>query len=276
MHAGDLFDHRFTLECALGRGACGEVWSATDARGNRCVIKRLRRAADSELRLRFARELEVARRLGPPHFPELVTGSVSPGGASFIVWRETPGDVLPDWTERVERPFVERARAVWELLRAVGAMHEAGVVHRDLKPEHVLVTQAGPICLLDLGICQVTGSDRLTQSRHFLGSAPFTAPEQILAPHRVDARADLYAVGVIAFWLFSGRVPIWAPNTEALLSLKLLRDAPRLWDACDFDVPDELDAWVATMLERDPERRPANAADALALLERVWSAPATS
>jgi serine/threonine-protein kinase len=229
----------------------------------------LRGAADLELQARFARELEVARRLGPPHFSQLIAGTATANGPCFIVWSDVSGTLLPDWCEQFQPPWAARLGVVADLLRALGDLHALGIIHRDLKPEHVLVTETGGVCLLDLGLCRIEGGDRLTSSRHVLGSAAFTAPEQINTPHRADARADLYAVGVIAFWLISGRLPISAPNPQALIALKLLRDPSPLSEVCEWDVPADLDQWVSAMLAREPARRPATANDALEWLGRV-------
>ena len=265
MFRGDWFDKKYRLERILGRGASGEVWFALDATGAGFVIKRLRSSAGAELRARFARELEVARALGPPHFSEFVDGTASASGPCYVVWRDAPGTLLPEWASG-NPPVSERVRLVSEILTAVSTLHSQAVVHRDLKPEHLLLRGSGQIALLDLGLCRVEGGDRITASRHVLGSAAFVAPEQVTSPHRVDARADLYSVGAIAFWLLTGRVPIWAPTAEALLTLKLMRPAPRLFDHCEDPVSDELDDWVAGMLSADPTQRPESAEAARAEL----------
>lgn len=270
MQSGEPFADRYRLVEALGRGASGEVWSAIDSIGARFVIKRLRSNVEPELEQRFERELAVARQLGPPYFPRLIDGRSGPEGSRYIVWAAEQGSALADLA------FVDRTASIGlrlapvaELLRALSRLHALGIVHRDLKPEHVLVKPDGSVVLLDLGLCRVSDSLRLTASRHILGSAAFVAPEQIQAPQVVDQRADLYAVGAIAFWLLSGRLPFAAPTAESLLVLKLMRQAPLLNDVCEVPVPAAVEEWVAMMLAREPTGRPASASAAGEKLEHA-------
>jgi len=265
MDAGELFAGEYRLERLLGRGASAEVWLARDRDEILHVVKRLRGSASPELRERFVREHEVAQRLGPPHFCRWVAGAASPNGPCYIVWHDEPGKVLPEWLASAPA-MRRRVEVLAEALKAVAALHAAGVIHRDLKPDHLLVGDSGSVVLLDLGLCRVDGGERLTASRHLLGTAPFVAPEQASSSHRVDVRTDLYSVGAIAFWLLCGRPPIWAPTAEALITLKLMRDAPLVSECCEHDVSTELDEWVAGMLARDPAARPPSAAAALTAL----------
>lgn len=272
MQPGEPLGERYRLVEALGRGASGEVWSAIDSTGARFVIKCLRSTVEPELEKRFERELAVARQLGPPYFPRLIDGRSGPEGPRYIVWAAEQGSALADLAldaDRAASSGLRRLLPVAELLRALSRLHALGIVHRDLKPEHVLVKPDGSVVLLDLGLCRVSDSLRLTASRHILGSAAFVAPEQIQAPQNVDQRADLYAVGAIAFWLLSGRLPFAAPTAESLLVLKLMRQAPLLNDVCEVPVPAAVEEWVAMMLAREPTGRPASASAAGEKLEHA-------
>ncbi len=268
MESGDTFADRYRLVEALGRGSSGEVWRATDASGKDFVVKRLRSGAGAELEERFARELAVASRLAPPHFPRFVDGTAAAGGVNYIIWEAASGVPLPEFA--LENAAVAtKMNLIGALLSAVLELHSLGIVHRDLKPDHVLVSPAGCAVLLDLGLCRLADMTRLTASRHILGSAPFVAPEQIHAPHLVDERADLYSMGIIAFWLLSGRLPFRAPTVESLLALKLLRDPPHLNELCDPPIPGALADWVQSLLHRDPSRRPPSGQAALARLREI-------
>lgn len=262
VHAGDWFDDRFRLDEPLGSGAFGEVWRASTRGGESVVIKRLRSAAQEnrELAARFEQELRAARRLGPPHFLELVDGRASDG--YFVVWRYVEGVPLDVWLEDTQPSRAERLHVLDQMLAAVSELHAAGILHRDLKPEHVLVTCEQRVLLVDLGICRLGGGVGLTRSRHILGSAAFMAPEQADAPARVDERADLYAAGVIAFWLLSGSLPVWAPKAQAMVVLKRLRDAPTLASVTGEEEPAALETWLARLLARDPSARHPSADEA--------------
>jgi serine/threonine-protein kinase len=148
------------------------------------------------------------------------------------------------------------------ILEALIYLHERSIIHRDLKPANIMLLPDGQIKLMDFGLVLLTDDDRtrLTASGTILGTPAYMAPEQI-SGSTVDHRADLYAIGLIAYEMLAGEIP-WPMDVVQLLSAKLSQDLPPLEKACP-DLSAEWTTWVHTLLQRDPEKRFRNAEEAL-------------
>ena len=175
--------------------------------------------------------------------------------------------------ERGRLTVAEATRILRELADALACAHEAGVVHRDVKPENVLF-QHGHAVLADFGVARVLeqarGGDRLTGTGLGLGTLGYMAPEQLGGEPTVDARADLYVLGVVAYEMLSGAAP-FADVTPMRLVAMHLTERPRSIAELRPEVPPTLAGLVAKLLEKEPADRPAKAADVVRDLDAVGS-----
>ena len=257
----------------------GQVWGAHDAGlGGRPVAVKLTHSArmstlpgDSldpeELRRRFARECRVTAQLDHPGLVTVYDAGQD-GGELFLVMQRLDGSDLGDHlAENDPYPWEWAVCVAAQLCSALVAVHEVGVVHRDLKPGNIMVRPDGRVVILDLGIASVGASDvtRLTRTGALVGTPVYMAPEQATGGAVVGPAADLYALGVVLYELLAGRAPFEAPEATGLLYKKLHEDPAPLEHVAP-GVPVPLPALVRRLLERDPARRPADAHEVHAAL----------
>jgi len=265
----------YTLESLLGRGGMGSVYLATHERlGRRVALKVIapELAHDDDFRTRFLREARLAASLDHPHvIPVYDADEVD--GVLFIAMRYVKGSTLQQLL-RNSGPLslVETVRIVGQVGTALDAAHAAGLVHRDVKPANVLLAEPdGHVYLGDFGLAKSMSSASTTRTGFFLGTADYSAPEQIEG-RPLDARADVYSLGAVAFHCLTGRPP-FTRDTEFAVLQAHLGDPPPLVSELRPDLPLELDRVVATALAKSPEARYASAgAFAGALREAVTGA----
>ena len=270
----------YTLESVLGRGGMGAVYLATHERLGRQVALKVispELAHDDDFRVRFLREAQLAASLDHPNvIPVYDAGEAD--GVLFLAMRYVRGSSLQQ-VLRDDRPLsvAETVRVVEQVAGALDAAHAAGLVHRDVKPANVLLAEpGGHVYLCDFGLAKRMSSPATTRTGFFLGTADYCAPEQIEG-RPVDARADVYSLGGIAFHCLTGRPPFTRDSEFAVLQAHL-GDLPPLVSERRPELPRALDAVVAAALAKQPEARYASAgAFARALRDAVAGAaePAT-
>jgi hypothetical protein len=271
-HARPIADRYAVLE-EIGRGGMGVVWLAEDRRiGRRVAIKELRvpgGVAPQERTVFEARVLREARAAGRLNDPGVVTvhDVLQEDGATYIVMELVEAPTLADLVAR-EGPLPQDrvARLAEPLLSALQAAHEAGVVHRDVKPSNILVLPNGRVKLTDFGIAQSTDDTRLTSSGAVIGSPAYIAPER-LHGDETDARSDLWALGAVLFYAVEGSSPFERPTTAATIAA-VLKEKPRL-TRCDGP----LAAVITGLLDASPAARP-TIAEVNAKLAQALRAPA--
>lgn len=298
--AGDLLRDRlqevlgddFLIEKLLGRGGMGSVYLAREASLDRLVaIKVLPpdRAQSADLRERFRREARTAAQLSHPNIVPLLTFGEQ-DGLMFFVMGYVEGEPLSQRVQREGRlQAVETIRILSELAEALGYAHGRGVVHRDVKPENILLeAPRGLVRLTDFGVAKgLTSTSSLTTEGAVIGTPHYMSPEQASGRADVDTRSDIYSMGALAFTLLTGRPPFTGRTASDILRQHLSQDPPRLRDL-NPDLPGALDDVVRRCLAKEPSARWASAGDfakALqssgdswwnALLRRAWTpAPAT-
>jgi serine/threonine-protein kinase len=212
-------------------------------------------AADPELRRRFAREAELAERLSHPHVLRVLDSGETDGRA-FIVFEYVDGRNLAEELAR-EGPLLPRrvAELGAQAAAALAHAHERGLVHRDVKPQNLLLTADGRLKVSDFGIARIVDGTQLTQVGTVLGTAAYLAPEQAAGEEATPA-ADVYGLGAVLYELLTGRPPYDAP-TLAELVLRRAEGAPEPPSASAAGVPEELDSVVLACLRDDPTERPA-------------------
>jgi len=258
---------RYQLVAVVGRGGMGEVWSARDLRLGRDVAVKLlspQMAAPEGVRERFEAEARSAARLNHPNVVSVYdTGEHD--GVPYLVMELLPGRTLAD--ELSAGPFTpERARAVGaQILAAVGASHQAGILHRDIKPGNVLVAADGTVKVGDFGIAKSVDGLHLTTLGMVLGTVGYLAPER-LEGQPATPQSDLYAVGVVLYEALTGRMPYQADTPLGLVRAIESGAAVPLADASPI-VDAALAGTVERAMAKDPARRYTTAADMAAALQ---------
>jgi serine/threonine-protein kinase len=268
--AETVVDGRYRVMDRLGSGGMADVYSAEDLQLGRSVALKLlhaRFAEDQEFVERFRREASAAAGLQHPNIVSVYDRGEW-NGTSYIAMEHVAGRTLKELV--VQEGPLEPNRAidlVEQILRAARFAHRRGIVHRDLKPQNVIVdesTGTETAKVADFGIARAGGSD-MTQTGSIMGTAQYLSPEQAQgAP--VDARSDLYAVGVILYELLTGRVP-FDGDSAVSIALKQVNEQPLPPRAVNPRVTPALDHAVMRALEKDPARRYADADEFIATLE---------
>lgn len=255
----------------------GEVWAAQrDRDGLQVAIKVLlaRAAMKPELVKRFEREARIASSIKSPYVCQLLEVGATPDGAHLLVFEYLEGETLADRLKREQYlPLSEVGPIIDDVLQGLVAAHVAGVIHRDLKPGNIYVERTGNpdhperAKILDFGISKLNSREKeeptLTAFDATLGSFAYMAPEQVRGAARADERADIYAVGAVAFRSLSGRLPFESATAAALVAMKLDRDAPSLAAVTGEKWPTGIERFLERALDRRRERRFATAAEAL-------------
>lgn len=259
----------------------GEVWAAEDDRGREVAIKVLlqRAAMKPDLVRRFEREAKITSSIKSPFVCQLLDVTRAEDGTTLLVFEHLTGESLSDRLKREQYlPLSEVGPIIDDVLRGLGAAHAVGVIHRDLKPGNIFVERTSSPDrpergkILDFGISKITGHKKeeptLTAFDATLGSFAYMAPEQIRGAARADERADIYAVGAVAFRALAGRLPFEGTSAAVLVSLKLDRNAPTLEEATGEKWPAGVERFLETALAKAREGRFATAEEAL----QAWRA----
>jgi serine/threonine protein kinase len=234
LKAGDRVNDKYTIVRLIGDGGMGTVYEAQHERlGTRVALKFLHDdiAERPGLTERFLQEGKLAATILSPHVVRVTDTDTLPGGPPYLVMDFVVGESLEHLLEREKKLPPERAIAfALQIASGLEAAHAIGAVHRDLKPGNVLVTQAadGPrLMLIDFGIAKVrdgSGGRGLTRTGVVLGTAEYMPPEQLFTASDVDARADVYALGVMLFEMLSGHRPAEGESAEAIVGKVLAGD----------------------------------------------------
>ena len=249
---------RYSIDRELGRGGMGVVYLAREVHLDRLVAIKLlppTLAARPELRERFLREARLAAKLTHPHIVPIHAVEES-GAFVFYVMAYVDGETLAD---RVERrgplPATEAARVLREVAWALAFAHAQGFVHRDIKPDNILLeSSTGRALVTDFGIAAAIG-DALED--RIVGTPEFMSPEQVLG-QALDARSDLYALGATAFFALTGRLPFRGETPTEVMARQVSDTAPSI-ASTGVSVPRKLAALVDRCLAKDPAHRPATA-----------------
>ncbi|MGK3992132.1 protein kinase domain-containing protein [Sorangium sp. So ce1024] len=276
IHPGDIVaGYRVTR--LLGRGGMGEVWAATresDMQPVAIKVLLARAAMKPDLVRRFDREAKIASAIKSPYVCQLLEVGETEEGAHLLVFEQLDGESLADRLKREQYlPFSEVGPIIDDVLQGLVAAHEAGVIHRDLKPGNIYLEHLGlpdrreRAKILDFGISKLTRREKeeptLTAFDATLGSFAYMAPEQVRGAARADERADIYAVGAVAFRALSGRLPFEGATAAVLVAMKLDRPAPSLAEATGEKWPVGIERFLERALDRRRERRFSSAAEAL-------------
>jgi formylglycine-generating enzyme required for sulfatase activity/dienelactone hydrolase len=265
---GETVSHFRILE-ELGGGAMGVVYKAQDMRLKRLVALKFLppgMTRDVEAKRRFVQEAEAASALDNPHVCTIHDIDETSDGRVFIAMGFYEGETLKKRLQRGAMPVTEVVTVAAQIARGLAAAHEAGIVHRDVKPANVIVTTRGEVKIVDFGIAKLADHGDLTGTGLSLGTVAYMAPE--LHEGRIDHRADLWALGVVIYEMLTGHLPFEAETQLATMNAVLNRE-PRSLLALRPDTPQPLVAIVEQALQKDPARRIATANDFVARLDAL-------
>jgi serine/threonine-protein kinase len=267
---GSDFGTRYHIESLLGKGGMGEVYKAYDKELDRTVAIKLvlaDLAEEPETMQRFKQELLMASKISHKNILRIHDlGDVE--GTKFISMAYVEGEDLHHVLKREGRLPLERALKITrQLCGALAAAHAEDVVHRDLKPQNVLIDKADNIYVSDFGLAKSleVGAAGMTRTGDLLGTPRYMAPEQALRK-RVDHRADLYSLGLIIYEMVTGTVPFTGDSAIQVMLMRI-NEKPKSPKELNPDLPDYLVRIIMRCLEREPERRYQNAGEILADLD---------
>ena len=278
-----MADGRYEIQRLLGAGGMGAVYLARQVSMDRWVaLKLIHAQAESfgrDVAKRFQQEMRVSAKIEHPNTIRVYDYGETDGrlylAMEYLEGKSLRDTILPDRPLDVERAL----RIATQIAKALGAAHSEGVVHRDLKPENIiLLNRYGEqdfVKILDFGIARSLdpGSERLTIAGGVIGTPAYMSPEQA-AGRAVDGRTDLYALGIIIFEMLCGSPPFQKPTTMSLLVAQMTEPPPPILQRVPTLEPG-LASLVDRLLAKEPDQRPANAAEVLAQLTMTQSLPAT-
>jgi serine/threonine protein kinase len=254
----------------IGRGGMATVYKAQQFRPKRLVaIKMIERflAGYEEIAARFHREQALGARLRHPNLIAVYAAGRA-AGCPYLVMEFVDGDNLGDIIERYgPLPVAEACDVIRQAASGLQYIHEHSLVHRDIKPSNLMLTSAGNVKVLDLGLARYLdepdAGERITRYGQFLGTLDYVAPEQCTDPHAVDIRADVYGLGCTLYELLAGQAPFARPEYQsAFKKMKAHVEAPvpPIREARP-DVPEQLASALERMLAKDRAGRFASPAD---------------
>jgi hypothetical protein len=263
---------QYEVQGEIGRGGMSVVFRARDIRLDRPVaIKVLppELAYDPAIRTRFTREAQTSAHLAHPHIVPIHDVGEREGIAYFVMSLVNGGNLASLLAREPRQPVDEVRRVLAEIADALSYAHMRGVVHRDIKPDNVLLDEhSGRVVVTDFGIARaIEGGSRLTLTGMAMGTPTYMSPEQAEGEREIDGRSDIYSLGVVAYQMLTGRVPFTGGNSMALL-LKHVTEKPRPISELRPDAPRQLAEVIERALEKSPEDRWPSAA---ALREAVES-----
>ena len=273
---GRLISGRYRIEALVGMGGMAKVYRASDVQENRTVAIKVLRAeyeSDMEFVRRFSREAEAAAKMAHENIVNLLDVGIE-GEMRYIVMEYVAGRTLKDMICDEGRIHPDVAlRMTIRILAAVDHAHRNGIVHRDIKPQNILVDQEGRIKVADFGIARLKASQttNVDNDGSAMGSVHYLSPEQAKG-EVTDEQSDLYSVGVVMYEMLTGKVPFDGDTTIAV-ALKHVNEAPVSMRSHDAHISRALDEVVMRALCKDKERRYQTAAEMAADLRMTISRP---
>jgi serine/threonine-protein kinase len=274
---GHLLDGRYRIGNAIGMGGTGIVFEAERlATLERVVIKMLRptHSGNPDLMSRVRREVEVARRVFHPGIVPVIDHGTLYDGSPYLVMKHMRSESLSSYLRRCGPLGARQISVIVARLSSIlHSVHRHGYVHRDIKPEHILLNRGGygelDVHLLDFGVCAADtapADERARERGRVYGTPSYASPEQASGNPFVDARADLFGVGITMFEALTCKLPFTGSDVTAVLRRIIREDAPRAAQMSGH-VDDEMDSLIAKLLSRSPAARHPSARALMRALE---------
>jgi serine/threonine protein kinase len=252
---------RYQIQGVLGKGAMGLVYDAHDPKLNRRVAiktiltRTLDEATAKHYSMRFKREVRAVARLNHPNIVQVYDFGTE-GDLAYIVMEHIQGKELKDYFDSGERfDLATVYRLMVQLLEALHLAHEAGIIHRDVKPANVMIDARKNAKLTDFGVARVTDPDgdsgEATRAGAIIGTPSHMSPEQIQG-QEIDRRTDIFSAGVVLYQFLTGKKPF--EGTQWALAKKIIQDDP-VWPSTLMEIPTALDRVIARAMAKAPEHR---------------------
>ncbi|MEU0879656.1 Stk1 family PASTA domain-containing Ser/Thr kinase [Lentzea sp. NPDC005914] len=265
---GGLLEQRYRVDSVLARGGMSTVYRGRDTRLDRDVAVKVmdpHLTADPAFVARFEREARAAAQLHHPAVVSVHDQGVD-GDQVYLVMELIDGGNLRDLlNQRGKLPPAVALSVLGPVLSALGAAHRAGLVHRDVKPENVLIGPGGQVKVADFGLARAIGVNGVTSDSEILGTVAYLSPEQV-ETGAADARSDVYSAGIVLYEMLAGQAPYRGETPISVAYQHVTSDVPSI-----PEIPLALDTLVRKATRRDPSLRPINADAFLSELERVGS-----
>jgi len=273
--SGELIDGRYQLTRQVANGGMASVYEAIDTRLDRKVAVKIMHphlAQDEAFVNRFIREAKAAAALSHPNIVAVQDQGWNQNGvpAVFIVMELIEGHTLREYlNERGRFEIKDAINYLTPILSALAAAHDLGIVHRDMKPENILISKEGRVKIADFGLArgELIGSTMTAESSVILGSVSYLSPEQVQRGV-ADSRSDVYAVGIVAFEMLTGEKPFLGESPIQIAYMHVNQEIPSLRSKRK-EIPEALDALILKATDRDPDKRPRTAGEFLKALESI-------
>jgi serine/threonine protein kinase/tetratricopeptide (TPR) repeat protein len=262
------FGDRFQVRAESGTGGMGTVYRAADLLTGQDVALKVLHVKQGASAERFNQEAALLADLAHPAIVRYVDHGVTPGGDHYLAMEWLEGETLDARLSRGPLRILETIRLGRRVLEGLAVAHRKGIIHRDLKPANLFLPQGdlGQVKLLDFGIARrVFDTRRITMTGSALGTPTYMSPEQVRGSRSIDARSDIFSLGSLLYECLTGAPPFEGDAPMAVLA-KICVDEPVAVATRQPDLPAPLSATLERMLAKDPERRPASAADLAAEL----------
>jgi serine/threonine-protein kinase len=271
-HVERVLSPHYELDTEIGRGGMGVVYRAKDRRLKRTVaIKVLppELAFRSEIKTRFLREAETAAQLNHPNIVDIYAVDEAEGIVYFVMAYITGDNLAKRLHDHGALSVDETRRTLRDVADALAYAHERGVIHRDIKPDNILIdAQSGRPMVTDFGIARAVsdGDSRLTATGIAIGTPTYMSPEQAAGERAIDGRSDLYSLGIVGYQMLTGEPPFLANSTPAIL-VKHISERPTPIEQRRGDVPQDLARIIMMLLEKDPANRFPSASSVVSALD---------
>jgi eukaryotic-like serine/threonine-protein kinase len=276
-HPGKVVSDRFEVERIAGSGGMGVVYQAHDRVSGHAVALKVLLERDQGPAERFAHEIELLSTLNHPHIVGYVSHGTTDEGSPYLVMPWLEGMDLQERLRSGPLSIAETLALARHVADALACLHARGLVHRDLKPSNLFLPDGtvGNVQLIDLGVARASvASHALTLSGVLIGTPGFIAPEQARGDREIAPAVDVFAFGCVLFECLTGRRLFTGSHLMSVLAKILLEDAPRVIELVPA-VPPALDILVHRMVSKEPEKRPRDGAELVALLADLERAPSS-
>ena len=246
----------YTIVRELGRGGMGTVYLARDERLHRDAALKMLPVLlkdNDEASARFFTEARAASALDHPNVCTIYGIDTTEDGQPYIAMAYYEGQTLKDWISGGKGTLRECLDIASQIGNGLNAVHDAGIIHRDIKPANIILTRQGTVKIVDFGIARIKDAARVTRPGGLMGTASYMAPEQV-ENRGVDARIDIWSLGVVLYEMITGIRPFEGPNNRSILN-NVLRQAPKPLSVHLPDVPSCVDSTVLKMLEKNRSHR---------------------